>query len=44
MWRDDECETAVKENDGDGWTSDYVVWRMQNRDTIGWWREWLVLR
>jgi hypothetical protein len=32
----------VKENDGDGWSSDGVVlWlgRRQNEDTIEWWRK-----
>jgi hypothetical protein len=38
--RDDECETAVKGNDGGGWSSEVVVlWlgRRQNRDTVWWW-------
>jgi hypothetical protein len=40
--RDDGRETAVKENDSDGWSSDGVVlWlgRRQNGDTVEWWRE-----
>jgi hypothetical protein len=45
--RDDKCETAVKENDNDGWSSDGVVlWlgRRQNRYVVGWWGEWPRLR
>jgi hypothetical protein len=45
--RDDGCETAVKENNGDTWSSDSVVlWlgRRQDGDTIEWWREWPRLR
>jgi hypothetical protein len=42
MWRDDEHKTAVKENNGDGWSSDGVVlwlgWR-QNKDVVEWWEE-----
>jgi hypothetical protein len=40
--RDDGRETAVKWNDGDGWSRDDVVsWlgRRQNRDTVEWWEE-----
>jgi hypothetical protein len=36
IWRDDECETAVKENNDGGWSSnDILLWleKMQNRDT-----------
>jgi hypothetical protein len=25
VWKDDGCETAVKENDGGGWSSDGVI-------------------
>jgi hypothetical protein len=42
MWRDDERETTVKENDDGVWSSDSVViclGRMQNRDGIKWWGE-----
>jgi hypothetical protein len=39
---DDRRETMVKENDGDGWSSDGVVlwlgWK-QNRDVVEWWGE-----
>jgi hypothetical protein len=41
--RDDGCETAVKENDRGGWSSDGVVlWlkRRQNEDAVEWWGEW----
>jgi hypothetical protein len=37
VWRDDECETAIKENDDSRWRSDGVVlWlgRRQNGDMI----------
>jgi hypothetical protein len=37
VWRDDECEIAVKGNGGDGWSSDdMVLWlgRRQNGDTV----------
>jgi hypothetical protein len=40
VWRDDGCETAVKGNDGSGWSSDGIVlWlaRRQNGDTIECW-------
>jgi hypothetical protein len=40
--KDDGRRTVVKENDGDGWSSDGVVlWlgRRQNGDTIEW-KEW----
>jgi hypothetical protein len=39
---DNEHVMVIKENDGDGWSSEGVVhWlgRRQNRDTIEWWRE-----
>jgi hypothetical protein len=42
MQRDDGCETAVKGNGGDRWSSDGVVdWlgRRQNGDVIEWWGE-----
>jgi hypothetical protein len=45
--RDNGLGTAIKGNDGDGWSSDGVVlWlgRRQNGDTVEWWREWLRLR
>jgi hypothetical protein len=39
MWRDDEHKTAVKENNGNRWSSDGVVlwlgWR-QNKDVVEW--------
>jgi hypothetical protein len=41
-WRDDEYETAVKENDDGGWSFDGVVlWlgRRQNEDIIEWWKK-----
>jgi hypothetical protein len=47
VWRDDERETTVKKNDGDGWSSDGVMlWlgMRQNENTIEWWREWSRLR
>jgi hypothetical protein len=25
VWKDDECEIAMKENDGGGWSSDGVI-------------------
>jgi hypothetical protein len=37
--RDDGRETAMKENDDDGWSSDGVVlWlgRIQNEDVVEW--------
>jgi hypothetical protein len=37
VWRDDECETTMKENDDSRWRSDGVVlWlgRRQNGDMI----------
>jgi hypothetical protein len=37
----------VKENDGDGWSSDnMVLWvgKRQNRDAAEWWGEWINLR
>jgi hypothetical protein len=40
--RDDGHETAMKGNDGDGWSSDGVVlWlgRIQNEDIVEWWGE-----
>jgi hypothetical protein len=40
--RDDGCETAIKENNDDEWSSDDVVlWlgRRQNGDTVEWWKE-----
>jgi hypothetical protein len=46
-WRDDERGTAVKGNDGSGWSSDGVMlWleRRQNKDAVEWWEEWLRLR
>ncbi len=45
--RDNECGTAVKGNDSDGWSSDgLVLWleRRQNGDVIEWWGEWSRLR
>jgi hypothetical protein len=39
---DDECKTAVKGNDVDGWSFDGVVlWlgRRQNRYAVDWWLE-----
>jgi hypothetical protein len=47
VWRDDESETMMKENDDDGWSSDgVVIWlgRMQNEDVVERWGEWLRLR
>jgi hypothetical protein len=40
--RDDGCETAIKENNDDEWSSnDVVLWlgRRQNGDTVEWWEE-----
>jgi hypothetical protein len=45
--RDDGCETAVKENDDGGWSSDGMVFwlgRRQNGDAIERWGEWPKLR
>jgi hypothetical protein len=45
--RDDECTAVVKKNDDSGWSSDGVMlWlgKMQNGDTVEWWREWQRLR
>jgi hypothetical protein len=45
--RYDGCEMAVKENDGDRWSSDGVVLCLgmrQNEDAVEWWREWSRLR
>jgi hypothetical protein len=42
QWRDDGRGTAMKENDGGGWSSDdMMLWlgRRQNRDVIEWWGE-----
>jgi hypothetical protein len=47
MRRDDEHDTAMKENDAGGWCSiDMVLWlgRRQNGDVVEWWGEWLRLR
>jgi hypothetical protein len=38
--RDDERGTVVKENNGDGWSSDDIVFwlgRRQNGDVVKWW-------
>jgi hypothetical protein len=40
--RDDEHETTVKENDGDGWSFDGMMLcleKRKNRDVIEWWGE-----
>jgi hypothetical protein len=41
--RDDGRETAVKGNDGGGWSSDGVVlwlgWRQNGDHAVKWWRE-----
>jgi hypothetical protein len=42
MRRDDVRETVVKGNNGGKWSSDgMMLWlgRMQNGDTVEWWRE-----
>jgi hypothetical protein len=42
VWRDNERETTVKENDDSRWSSNGVVlWlgRRQNGDIVEWWRE-----
>jgi hypothetical protein len=47
VWRDYGHGTTVKENNGDGWSSDDVVlWleRRQNRYAVEWWGEWPMLR
>jgi hypothetical protein len=47
MRRDDGCGTAVKENNGGGWSFDGVVlWlgRRQTGDTVEWWGECSKLR
>jgi hypothetical protein len=31
VWKDDRCETVVKENDGDEWSSDDVVLLLARR-------------
>jgi hypothetical protein len=36
------CETVMKANDGDEWSSDGEIlslWRRQNGDMIEWWEE-----
>jgi hypothetical protein len=41
--RDDGCETAVKGNDDNGWSSDgMMLWlgRRQNGDAVEWLGEW----
>jgi hypothetical protein len=46
VWMD-KCETAVKENNNSGWSSDGMVlwlWRRQNRDVVEWWENWSRLR
>jgi hypothetical protein len=43
VWRDNVCETVIKMNDDDEWSSDWVIlWleRRQNRDVFEWWGEW----
>jgi hypothetical protein len=47
VWRDNGCKTAVKGNDGGGWSFDgLMLWlgRRQNRDVVEWWGEWSILR
>jgi hypothetical protein len=43
VWRDDEREMVVKENDGIAWSSNDMVLclgRRQNRDEVLWCGEW----